>query len=86
MHPIDQMSTVTQARASVQMMAALTIKNETVDSLPVVYRRKLSMISGARYHRVATYSVNGAPRSPPKPSGWNPRARPKSQILSYGFK
>jgi len=43
----------------------------------------LNMISGALYHLVATYSVKGAPRSPPNPSGWNPLARPKSQILSY---
>lgn len=43
------------------------------------------MISGARYQRVATYSVNGEPAeaaAEEEESGWKPRARPKSQILS----
>jgi hypothetical protein len=42
--------------------------------------RKASMISGARYHRVATYSVICVPESSDLSS--KPRLRPKSQILS----
>ena len=40
-------------------------------SIAVVYRRYDSIISGARYHRVATYSVSGDPAeaSWPSPSG-----------------
>ena len=47
-------------------------------SIDLVYPLEFSMISGARYHLVATYSVR-------KPvwscSGSATRARPKSQIL-----
>ncbi|KAH3668815.1 hypothetical protein OGAPHI_002570 [Ogataea philodendri] len=47
-------------------------------SIAVVYSWNVSMISGARYHLVATYSVMN-----PKLSSWEAteRASPKSQIL-----
>lgn len=46
--------------------------------MALVYSLKVNMISGARYHRVATYSV-----MKPELSSWEAadRARPKSQTL-----
>src|SRR5271156_5363398 len=47
-------------------------------SMALVYSLNVSMISGARYHRVATYSV-----MKPELSSWEAaeRARPKSQTF-----
>lgn len=46
-----------------------------------VYILKESMISGARYHRVATYSVMSPASLPPGLVERVLRARPKSQTL-----
>lgn len=47
-------------------------------SIALVYSLKVSMISGARYHLVATYSVMNPELSSEEAAE---RARPKSQIL-----
>ncbi len=58
---------------------------EWLTSIAFVYCLKVSMISGARYQRVATYSVMN-PVSPPLGSAvWVERARPKSQTLRSQF-
>lgn len=53
-------------------------------SIAVVYCLYDSMISGALYHLVATYSVKGDPPCAGESavSGWNPLASPKSQIFN----
>jgi len=87
MHPIDQTSTAHQPYP----------EGKRVDLLAVVYRLFDIIISGARYHLVATsdssaavdpqsghvHSVNlGSFWSASPTTGLNPLASPKSQILS----
>jgi len=47
--------------------------------MAVVYSGQESMISGARYHLVTTYSVRSLASC--SPTGQTPRERPKSQIF-----
>lgn len=51
------------------------------ERLTLVYILKDSMISGARYHRVATYSVMTPTSFPAGTLVWMLRAKPKSQTL-----
>jgi len=69
------------AQISMDYGGGMSNKNEDNFLLTLVYILKESMISGARYQRVATYSVISPTSLPPGALVFTLRARPKSQTL-----